>query len=370
LFTFPTGGLGEGRQDDTELHHSSQQKEKPMTQSPLGHDPSQPGPFDGPGPGEPDLPTTQQDLTTTQGASLPDDPALSPTAYPGEDAGTATTPVSGTGHTGGAYPPGGVGPHAGIDVSGGNTATDQPSTSSSSDTGSRTDAAKGEAKQVADTAVGQGKQVAQTAKDEAQNVVAETKQQAASLFDTVRSEVGSQAGTQQNRIADALHGLAKELGGMASASEQSGPLTDLAHQASRKGGEVAHWLQDREPADVLESVRSYGRRHPVTFLALCGLAGVVAGRLTRSAVASNTSLDSTGNGSGGDRRSYPTTPAVPVTPPVVDPVIEPAPPSTGIYGGSLESTAPADPYADDRPPTGPGYVSTSTLDNPNGEPLR
>ena len=120
-----------------------------MTQSPLGHDPSQPGPFDGPGPGEPDLPTTQQDLTTTQGASLPDDPALSPTAYPGEDAGTTTTPVGGTGHTGGAYPPGGVGPDAGVDVSGGNAATDRPSTSSSSDTGSRTDAAKGEAKQVA-----------------------------------------------------------------------------------------------------------------------------------------------------------------------------------------------------------------------------
>ena len=32
---------------------------------------------------------------------------------------------------------------------------------------------------------------------------------------------------------------------MASASEQSGPLTDLAQQASRKGGEVAHWLQDQ-----------------------------------------------------------------------------------------------------------------------------
>jgi hypothetical protein len=209
---------------------------------------------------------------------------------------------------------------------------------------------KGEAKQVAGTAAESAKQVAETAKTEA-------KQQAVSLLDTVRSEAGSQVGTQQNRIADALHGLAQELGGMASASDQSGPLTDLAQQASRKGGEVAHWLQDREPADVLESVRSYGRRHPVTFLALCGLAGIVAGRLTRSTVATRTSLDTKdnrGSGSAGQLRSnY-------VTAPVTAPV-EPAPVSTGVYGGSVETTAPADPYAADpydRPPAGPGYIGT------------
>ena len=44
---------------------------------------------------------------------------------------------------------------------------------------------------------------------------------------------------------------------------------------------------------MLAEVTRYARRHPVTFLALCGLAGVVAGRLTRGAVAANTSLDST-----------------------------------------------------------------------------
>ena len=229
---------------------------------------------------------------------------------------------------------------------------------------------KGEAKQVAGTAAESAKQVAETAKTEVGNVATEAKQQAVSLLDTVRSEAGSQVGTQQNRIADALHGLAQELGGMASASDQSGPLTDLAQQASRKGGEVAHWLQDREPADVLESVRSYGRRHPVTFLALCGLAGIVAGRLTRSTVATRTSLDTKdnrGSGSAGQLRSnY-------VTAPVTAPV-EPAPVSTGVYGGSVETTAPADPYtADpyDRPPAGPGYVGTTgSLDDPNGDPLR
>lgn len=317
-----------------------------MTQSPLGSDPSQAGPFDGPGPGEPDLPTTQQDLTTSQGASVPSDPAYSATAgsYQSDDSYRAgdtyrTTESATYGST-----------------------TD----TGTSDTGSKVDTAKGEAKQVAGTAVDSTKQVAQTAKAEATNVVAETKQQAASLLDTIRSEGGQQLSNSQNLVADTLHGLAKELGGMASASEESGPLTDLVHQASQKSGEVAHWLQDREPADVLESVRSYGRRHPVTFLALCGLAGVVAGRLTRSAVATRTSLDDKHHDTGNDvsrPTGYVTAPATPVVPAPATPPV-----STGVYGGSLESTAPADPYADDQLLTGTGQVGgVGSYNDPNGD---
>lgn len=152
--------------------------------------------------------------------------------------------------------------------------------------------AKGEARRVADTATSAGSDVAHTAKDQAAQVAAETKHQAASLLDTVRTEVGDQASTQQQRIADALHGLSKELGSMASSSSESGWVTDMVHEASRRGGEIAHWLHDREPADVLDAVYSYARRRPGTFLALCGLAGVVAGRITRSTVATRTSLDS------------------------------------------------------------------------------
>ena len=56
---------------------------------------------------------------------------------------------------------------------------------------------------------------------------------------------------------------------MASASEESGPLTDLAHQASQRGGEIAHWLENHEPRDVLREVQSFARRRPVMFLAIC-----------------------------------------------------------------------------------------------------
>jgi hypothetical protein len=264
------------------------------------------------------------------------------------------------------------------------------SSDSGSGSGSKVDTAKGEAKQVAGTAVDSGKEVAATAKEEAKNVAAETKHQAASLFDTVRSEVSQQAGTSQSRIGEALHSLSNELGSMASSSQESGPLTDLAHQASRRGGEIADWLQDREPSDVLEEVRSYARRRPGTFLVLCGLAGVVAGRLTRSAVASRTSLDSKDDTDSSDARSslgsgystdqpsgYGTTglgTAYATTPAMEPPVSQTSGgPSTGVYGGTVESTEPptGTGYVSDPPLPGSGYVGTTgTPDDPKGDPLR
>ena len=69
-------------------------------------------------------------------------------------------------------------------------------------------------------------------------------------------------------------------------------MSDLVQQAANKGNEIVSWLENREPADVLADVRRFAARRPVMFLALCGLAGVVAGRITRGAVAANTSVDS------------------------------------------------------------------------------
>jgi len=324
-----------------------------MTERPFTSGPDGPGPFDEPGAGHPDvIPADEPTLAEPEGTTwLADRPDRS---------GESITETSSSS----TYP-------------GYVTADSDPvaTSGSSSQADSKVDTAKGEAKQVADTALDSGKEVAQTAKDQAQNVATEAKQQAVSLLDTVRTEVGQQAGTQQGRIAEALHSLSTELSGMASASQESGPLTDLAQQASRKGGEVADWLADREPADVLEAVRGYARRRPGTFLVLCGLAGVVAGRLTRSVVATKTNLDS-GNGSDStaDRSitasSYSTEPSANYD---TRPVTEPVGMSTGLYGGTVESTEPPTDtsYLSDPPLPGGGYVGTTGgLDDPNGGPAR
>ncbi|HEX7210420.1 MAG TPA: hypothetical protein VF241_05840, partial [Propionibacteriaceae bacterium] len=152
--------------------------------------------------------------------------------------------------------------------------------------------AKSEAANVRDTAAGAASDVAQTAKSEASNVASEVNQQARNLIGQTQSELRGQASNQQSALAEKLNGWASELGSMASKSDESGQMTGLAHEASRRVGEVSHWLDTHEPADLLTEVKRFARRRPVAFLALAAAAGIVAGRVTRGAVAANTNVDS------------------------------------------------------------------------------
>jgi hypothetical protein len=158
--------------------------------------------------------------------------------------------------------------------------------------GSTVDTAKSEAANVKGTAADAASGVKEVAKGEAAHVAEEARYQTRNLVDQTRSELRGQARNQQSNLASKLNGWASELGSMASKSDESGPMTDLAGEASRRLGEFSHWLDNREPADLLDEVRRFARRRPGAFLFLAAAAGVVAGRLTRGAVAANTSVDS------------------------------------------------------------------------------
>lgn len=154
-------------------------------------------------------------------------------------------------------------------------------TDTSSD--STKDVAKSEAASVAEDAKASVSQVAGTAKAEASNVVSQAQDQAKSLLSQVKGEVGSQAGTQQTRLAEALRALGDELNTMVTGGESSsGPATQLAEQTSARLGSVAGWLEQREPGDVLQEVSRYARRRPGAFLAIAAGIGLLAGRVTRS----------------------------------------------------------------------------------------
>ena len=156
------------------------------------------------------------------------------------------------------------------------------------------DTAKSEAANVKDTAIDAAAGVKDVAKSEASNVAEEAKYQARSLVDQTRSELRGQASNQQSALAEKLDGWASELGSMASRSDESGPMSDLAQEASRRVGEISHWLDNHEPADLLDEVKRFARRRPVAFLAIAAAAGVLAGRVTRGAGAANRSVDSDG----------------------------------------------------------------------------
>jgi hypothetical protein len=157
---------------------------------------------------------------------------------------------------------------------------------------STVETAKSEAANIKDTTIGAASGVKDAAKSEVSNVAGEARYQARNLVDRTRSELRGQAGNQQSQLAAKLNSWASELGSMGAKSDDSGPMSDLAQEASRRVGEISHWLDNHEPADLLDEVKRFARRRPGTFLALAAAAGVVAGRLTRGAVAANTSVDS------------------------------------------------------------------------------
>jgi hypothetical protein len=175
------------------------------------------------------------------------------------------------------------------------------STQSIDSPSSTKDVAKDEATNVGQTAKEAGSQVAATAADQAKEVAGVTKRQAQDLLNQGRTQVRQQAVGQQQKAAQGLSSLAGEIRGLANGTSQGapGPARDLLEQASDKVEEFSRWLQNREPADLLDEVRAFARRKPGTFLLGAAAAGVLAGRLTSGVKAAHSSDDSGGRNLGG-----------------------------------------------------------------------
>lgn len=151
--------------------------------------------------------------------------------------------------------------------------------------GSKKEAAKEEASNVAGHAAAAAQGVASTAKEEAANVAAEAKSSAKDLLSQAKSGLSSQAGTQQQKAAEGIRTISSQLQTMADAPDQQGVASDLIRQAAQRSESVASWLENKEPGDLLGEVQRFARNRPGTFLLLAAGAGLVAGRLTRSLTA-------------------------------------------------------------------------------------
>lgn len=147
--------------------------------------------------------------------------------------------------------------------------------------------AREQAANVGQTAAEAGGQVAQTAKEQTREVVRETGAQARNLMSEAQDELRNQTSTQQKRAAEGLRALGSELHSMAARGDsQQGVAAELAHQAGGRAHQLADWLEQREPGQVLDEVRQFARRRPGAFLAGALAAGVVVGRLTRNLASS------------------------------------------------------------------------------------
>jgi hypothetical protein len=151
-----------------------------------------------------------------------------------------------------------------------------------------------EAKSVASDAAQSGRQVAETAASGAKDVVSEATTQLRQLFDQLRSELDGQASSQGQRAVGGLRSLADELREMASSTQQQGIAGEAAHQAADRASSFADWLDNKQPGDILDEVRTLARRRPGAFLLGAAALGVLGGRLTRGLAGGGSGQQSSG----------------------------------------------------------------------------
>lgn len=219
-------------------------------------------------------------------------------------------------------------PGQGLGSGASSTTFSDPSGSTDSDASgvkAKAEDVKSTAQDAASSAAEHGAEVASTAKEEAAQVVGEAKDKATDLLADARAQLDEQGRSQLQTLAAKLGDLGKELDGLIDGNPQSGTVTDLARQLSQRTNALSQRLQDREPTDVLEDVRTFARRRPGVFIGGALVAGVVAGRLARGAKKAQSSDSSTGTstnltgpaGGTGTATATPTfdAPPPPVTPP-------------------------------------------------------
>jgi len=124
---------------------------------------------------------------------------------------------------------------------------------------------KDQASDLANSGVQAGKHVGDVAREQASGVAAEAGRQGRNLLEQAQGQLHEQAAEGQQRIAKKLLSLSDELRSMADNSSQ-GVTVDVAQQAASRVRDAGHWLEKREPGQVVNEVQSFARRRPAVLL--------------------------------------------------------------------------------------------------------
>ncbi|WP_433127562.1 hypothetical protein ACQPWW_32145 [Micromonospora sp. CA-240977] len=172
-------------------------------------------------------------------------------------------------------------------------------TNQSGSSSGRAQQARQEASRVGQQATQAGGQVAHAAAEQGGQVAAEARRQARQLTGEAGGQLRDQAQQQQQRAAGGLRDLGQNLSSMAERDGDSGLAGQVVRKAADAAQQAAGWLDEREPGEVLDEVRTYARRNPGTFLAGAAVAGLLVGRLTRGLTGQASGNGGGGNASGG-----------------------------------------------------------------------
>ena len=183
-----------------------------------------------------------------------------------------------------------------------------------------------------DSTTEQAKHAASVAQDEAKQVASDVRDQARGLLTETRTQVEDQSRTQRDRLVETIRSFSDDLDGMA--EQRGGLASDAAREVANRARSFGQRLDGREPAELLDDLRSFARRRPGIVLAGSVIAGVVVGRFLRgsrdAAASTNQDNGSTDTVSVTQENplgtSYDTTmtAAAPIADPLTSPLASPA----------------------------------------------
>lgn len=140
---------------------------------------------------------------------------------------------------------------------------------------------KSAAADVAGTAKQEAGHVASVAAEQGKAVAGEAAAHGRQLVSELRSQIDSQARSQQESIRSLITDFTSELRSMAD-SGNGGVASTVARQVADRAEGLTGYLEGRGPTDLVEDLRHFARRRPGTFLLGAALTGLVAGRFVRS----------------------------------------------------------------------------------------
>jgi hypothetical protein len=218
------------------------------------------------------------------------------------------------------------------------------------------DTALSGAAETKDVALQRGGDTVAVAKDELAQLAQEARGHASNLWSQTSDQLREHALAGTRQLGDLLHSLSGELGHMASKSEQNGPVTAFARQASARGGSFSHWLSNADVDDLLLEVRRFARRRPFAFLVGAATAGVLAGRLSRGLMAGSETTQAVGSSDAGARHAMTGGQGVGTLPAGGTPSFvgtTPVAPVAGVVDPVTGTVRPGMPYAETAMPSAP-----------------
>jgi hypothetical protein len=197
----------------------------------------------------------------------------------------------------------------------------------SSDSPDMKDTAKEQAQSVAATTKDEASNVVATAKEQAQAVTSDLRQQTRQLTDEARNQLTDHAFAQRDNAVGSLRSIGDELTGMAEKADSPGMGAQLTREVGNLAHKSADFLQEREPSQLVDELRDLARRRPGAFLLGAAAAGMLVGRLTRSAKSAHSSDSPSGSDATSGSYAGTTTPTgaaaeLPYVVPAAQPLVE------------------------------------------------